>query len=140
MPSPRHGAPLSLYHSKGDCFTSISPSRWSPRATTRRFGGIVAEAEDLGQPNTDEARRRARMRILLPIFRNILYLVVIAVAVLMALAAMGFEIGPLVARLSVVGVAIGFGCPNFVRDIVAGMFYLLHDDPCRICPTTGGKR
>jgi small-conductance mechanosensitive channel len=32
---------------------------------------------------------------------------------------MGFEIGPLVAGLSVVGVAIGFGCQNFVRDIVA---------------------
>src|SRR4029077_628584 len=83
------------------------------------------EAEDLGQPNTDEARRRARLRTLLPIFRNILFVVVIAVAALMALAAMGFEIGPLVAGLSVVGVAIGFGCQNFVRDIVAGMFYLL---------------
>ena len=45
----------------------------------------------------------------------------------MVLAAMGFEIGPLVAGLSVVGVAIGFGCQNFIRDIVAGMFYLLDD-------------
>jgi moderate conductance mechanosensitive channel len=87
----------------------------------------LAEAEDLGQPNTDEARRRARLRTLLPIFRNILFVVVIAVAALMALAAMGFEIGPLVAGLSVVGVAIGFGCQNFIRDIVAGMFYLLDD-------------
>jgi hypothetical protein len=34
------------------------------------------------------------VRTLLPIFRNILFVVVIAVAVLMALAAMGFEIGP----------------------------------------------
>ncbi len=39
----------------------------------------LAEAEDLGQPNTDEARRRARLRTLLPIFRNILFVVVIAV-------------------------------------------------------------
>ena len=97
------------------------------QATKTAIDRKLAEAEDLGQPNTDELRRRARMRTLLPIFRNILFVVVIAVAVLMALAAMGFEIGPLVAGLSVVGVAIGFGCQNFVRDIVAGMFYLLDD-------------
>jgi len=97
------------------------------QATKTAIDRKLAEAGDLGQPNTDEARRRARMRTLLPIFRNILFVVVIAVAALMALAAMGFEIGPLVAGLSVVGVAIGFGCQNFIRDIVAGMFYLLDD-------------
>jgi moderate conductance mechanosensitive channel len=97
------------------------------QATKTAIDRKLAEAEDLGQPNSDEARRRARMRTLLPIFRNILLVVVIAVAALMALAAMGFEIGPLVAGLSVVGVAIGFGCQNFIRDIVAGMFYLLDD-------------
>jgi small-conductance mechanosensitive channel len=97
------------------------------QATKTVIDRKLAEAEDLGQPNTDEARRRARVRTLLPIFRNILFVVFIAVAALMALAAMGFEIGPLVAGLSVVGVAIGFGCQNFIRDIVAGMFYLLDD-------------
>src|SRR5215831_10365146 len=40
----------------------------------------LTEAGDPGLPNTDEARRRARMRTLLPIFRNILFVVVIAVA------------------------------------------------------------
>src|SRR5215471_18297699 len=49
----------------------------------------LAEAGDPGLPNTEEARKRARMRTLLPIFRNILFVVVISVAVLMALAAMG---------------------------------------------------
>ncbi len=87
----------------------------------------LAETADLGQPNTDEARRRARLRTLLPIFRNVLFVVVIVVAALMALAELGFEIGPLIAGLSVVGVAIGFGAQNFVRDIIAGMFWLLDD-------------
>jgi small-conductance mechanosensitive channel len=45
----------------------------------------------------------------------------------MVLAAMGVEIGPLIAGLSVLGVAIGFGAQTFVRDIIAGMFYLLDD-------------
>ncbi|MBV8892657.1 MAG: mechanosensitive ion channel family protein [Acidobacteria bacterium] len=87
----------------------------------------LTEAGDLGQPNTDEARRRARTRTLLPIFRNVLFVVVIAVAVMMALAAMGVEIGPLIAGASVVGVAIGFGAQTFVRDVIAGMFYLVDD-------------
>ena len=87
----------------------------------------LAGAADLGQPNTDEARRRARLRTLLPIFRNILFVVVIAVAALMALAAMGVEIGPLIAGAGVLGVAVGFGAQTFVRDVIAGMFYLLDD-------------
>jgi moderate conductance mechanosensitive channel len=87
----------------------------------------LAQSAELSLPNTDEARRQARLRTLLPIFRNILAVVVIAVAALMALAAMGVEIGPLIAGLSVVGVAIGFGAQTFVRDVIAGMFYLMDD-------------
>jgi len=45
----------------------------------------------------------------------------------MALAALGVDIGPLVAGASVVGVAIGFGAQTLVRDIISGMFYLLDD-------------
>ena len=87
----------------------------------------LAEAADPGQPNTDEARKRARMRTLLPIFRNILFVVVTAVAVLMALSAMGVQIGPLVAGAGVVGIAVGFGAQTFARDVIAGLFYLLDD-------------
>jgi moderate conductance mechanosensitive channel len=87
----------------------------------------LAEVADIGQPNTDEARRRARLRTLLPIFRNILFVLVIVVAALMALSAMGVEIGPLIAGLGVLGVAVGFGAQTFVRDVIAGMFYLMDD-------------
>src|SRR5271167_2789032 len=87
----------------------------------------LAEVEDLGQPNTDEARRRARLHTLLPIFRNVLFVVVIVFAGMMSLAAMGVEIGPLIAGAGVLGVAIGFGAQSLVRDVIAGMFYLLDD-------------
>jgi moderate conductance mechanosensitive channel len=87
----------------------------------------LAATAELGQPNSEEARRRARLHTLLPIFRNVLFVLVIAVAAMMALAEMGVEIGPLIAGASVVGVAIGFGAQTFVRDVIAGMFYLLDD-------------
>jgi len=87
----------------------------------------LAEAADTGLPNTDEARRQARLRTLLPIFRNILFVVVIMVAAMMALAALGVQIGPLIAGAGVLGVAVGFGAQTFVRDVIAGMFYLMDD-------------
>ena len=48
-------------------------------------------------------------------------------AVLMALSALGVQIGPLIAGAGVVGVAIGFGAQTLVKDIISGMFYLLDD-------------
>jgi moderate conductance mechanosensitive channel len=97
------------------------------QATKAVIDRKLAEAAEPGHPNTDEARRRARLRTLLPIFRNILFVVVIAVGALMALAALGVEIGPLIAGAGVVGVAVGFGAQTFVRDVIAGIFYLVDD-------------
>lgn len=97
------------------------------QATKAAIDRKLAGAADPGLPNTDEARRRARLRTLLPIFRNVLFVAVIVVAAMMALAAMGVEIGPLIAGLGVLGVAIGFGAQSLVRDVIAGMFYLLDD-------------
>lgn len=91
----------------------------------------LASARDPGPPNTDEARRRARLRTLLPIARTVLLVVLMAIAVMMALSAMGVEIGPLIAGAGVVGVAIGFGAQTLVRDVISGMFYLI-DDAFRI--------
>ena len=82
-------------------------------------------------PNTEEARRQSRLRTLLPILRNMLFIVVIVMAGLMALSAMGIEIGPLIAGAGVIGVAIGFGAQTLVKDVISGMFYLL-DDAFRI--------
>ncbi|MBD9374812.1 mechanosensitive ion channel family protein [Rhizobium sp. ARZ01] len=75
----------------------------------------------------DEQARRARMRTLLPIFRNGLAVVVLCVAVMTILAEMGVQIGPLIAGAGIFGVAIGFGSQTLVKDIVSGIFYLMDD-------------
>lgn len=87
----------------------------------------LAQARDPSQPNTEEARRRARLRTLLPILRNVLLILVIVMAVLMELSTMGVQIGPLIAGAGIVGVAIGFGAQTLVKDIISGVFYLLDD-------------
>ena len=77
---------------------------------------------------TPEAiHRRARVRTLLPIARNVLLAVLAVMAVLMALSALGIEVGPLIAGAGVVGVAIGFGSQTLVKDVISGVFFLLDD-------------
>jgi small-conductance mechanosensitive channel len=91
----------------------------------------LIEAQDPALPDTAEGRRLVRLRTLLPVLTNLLFVTLLAVTVLMALSAMGIEIGPLIAGAGVVGVAIGFGAQTLVKDIISGMFYLL-DDAFRI--------
>jgi moderate conductance mechanosensitive channel len=89
----------------------------------RRLG----QAEASSPPGTEEAIKQARLRTLLPIFRNVVFVVLAAVAVMMALSALGVEIGPLIAGAGIVGVAIGFGSQTLVKDVFSGVFYLLDD-------------
>jgi small-conductance mechanosensitive channel len=69
----------------------------------------------------------ARLRTLLPIIRGTLAAVLLVMAVLMALSALGIEIGPLLAGAGVVGIAVGFGAQTLVRDLLSKFFYLLDD-------------
>jgi small-conductance mechanosensitive channel len=87
----------------------------------------LAEASATGNVHSEEARRSARIRTLLPIVRNMTFIVLVAMSVMMALSALGVEVGPLIAGAGVVGVAIGFGAQTLVRDIISGMFFLLDD-------------
>ena len=75
----------------------------------------------------EAVHRRARIRTLLPIARNVLLVVLTVMAVLMALSALGVEVGPLIAGAGVVGVAIGFGSQTLVKDVISGVFFLLDD-------------
>jgi moderate conductance mechanosensitive channel len=87
----------------------------------------LSQAEALSPPGTEAAVRQARLRTLLPIFRNVIFVVLAVVAVMMALSALGVEIGPLIAGAGIVGVAVGFGSQTLVKDVFSGVFYLLDD-------------
>ena len=87
----------------------------------------IAHAVDPGEIQGEDTRRRARLRTLLPILRNMLMVVVVTVAALMVLSSLGVEIGPLIAGAGVVGVAVGFGAQTLVKDVISGVFYLFDD-------------
>jgi len=89
-----------------------------------RLTGTALPIDDL---DDEGLRRRARIRTLLPVLRNFLFIFVLIIASLSALAAMGLQIGPLLAGAGVVGIAVGFGAQTLVRDVLSGVFFLLDD-------------
>jgi small-conductance mechanosensitive channel len=69
----------------------------------------------------------SRLDTLLPLLRNTLLIGLAVVAVIAALATLGLNIGPLLAGLGVVGIAVGFGAQSLVRDVISGIFFLMED-------------
>ncbi|MCS0460147.1 MULTISPECIES: mechanosensitive ion channel family protein [Rhizobium] len=91
------------------------------------INGKLDEARVDGAATDEEKARRARLQTLLPIFRNILAVIIAVIAVLMVLSGLGVQIAPLIAGAGVVGVAVGFGAQTIVKDVISGMFYLWDD-------------
>jgi small-conductance mechanosensitive channel len=69
----------------------------------------------------------SRLRTLLPLLRHAVLIVIVVVGIIAALERLGFNIGPLLAGLGVIGIAIGFGAQNLVRDVISGVFFLMED-------------
>jgi moderate conductance mechanosensitive channel len=61
------------------------------------------------------------------ILRKAIVVLVWLLALLMALKEAGFDVGPILAGAGVLGLAVGFGAQNLVRDVISGMFMLLEN-------------
>ncbi len=72
-------------------------------------------------------RRRQRADTIGSVLRSVVSIVVFTVATAMVLAELGFDLGPVVASAGIVGVAVGFGAQNLIKDFLNGMFMILED-------------
>jgi moderate conductance mechanosensitive channel len=68
-----------------------------------------------------------RAHTLADILQKAVAAVVWLVAIIMALREIGFNIAPILEGAGVLGLAIGFGAQNLVRDLISGMFLLLEN-------------
>jgi small-conductance mechanosensitive channel len=68
-----------------------------------------------------------RLATLLPLIRNTVAIAVFFLGAVIALGDLGVDIGPLLAGAGVVGIALGFGAQALVRDVIAGLFFLIDD-------------
>ncbi|MBA3740320.1 MAG: mechanosensitive ion channel, partial [Chloroflexi bacterium] len=94
----------------------ISVRHLIERRTAESGGGVLPRAELERRVNTI-----ARLAV------RVAATVIVVIAMLMTLDLFGIDIGPAVAGLGVVGIAVGLGAQTLVRDWLAGIFVVLEN-------------
>jgi small-conductance mechanosensitive channel len=59
--------------------------------------------------------------------RKTMFVLIWAMALLMALKEMNFDVRPLLAGAGVIGVAVGFGAQNIIKDVLGGLFIMMEN-------------
>ena len=73
------------------------------------------------------ARRTQRAEAIGSVLRSFASIVVLGIAVVLVLGELGINLAPIVASAGVVGVALGFGAQNLIKDFIAGIGIILED-------------
>ena len=85
---------------------------------------VAIREQMVGQPEVEIEKRIGTLSHV--IYRTLLTVLTIA-AVLMVLPELGVSVGPLIAGVGLVGLAIGFGAQSLVKDVINGLFILLEN-------------
>ena len=87
---------------------------------------MAAAAAQAERALTDE-RRKQRVRALGSVLRSAASVTIFSIAGVTILGDLGINLAPLLASAGVVGIAVGFGAQNLVRDYLSGVFMLVED-------------
>lgn len=96
------------------------------------IGFAIARLEDRllrgtqapGEPPSEAAKR---VETLVRLVRQAAMIVLWMSILLVVLNEIGIEIGPILASVGVLGLAVGFGAQNLVRDVISGFFFILEN-------------
>jgi len=69
----------------------------------------------------------SRIGTLLLLLKKFIFFSMIIMGILVILSSLGINITPLIAGAGVVGLAISFGSQSLVKDIIAGLFFMMDD-------------
>jgi len=111
-------------------------------AATAAIPNIVKRAVLKSKEEQTEEELDKRAETLSGVLVASLQAIVIAVVFFMMLSEVGLNIAPILAGVGVVGIAIGFGAQNLVKDIIGGLFVIMENqyrkgDVVSIAGTTG---
>ena len=95
-----------------------------PTILRARRGRAAADTDPAGQV---AARRTQRAEAMGSVLRSFSSIVVLGIAVVLVLGELGINLAPILASAGVVGVALGFGAQNLVKDFIAGIGIILED-------------
>ncbi|MBK7664586.1 MAG: mechanosensitive ion channel family protein [Sterolibacteriaceae bacterium] len=114
------GSGLPLLFIVGSAFVLIR----AQSMVTRSLPDILVSAR---APLAERLDRRKRVETRGRLARWVMTAVVLAIAGVMTLKALGVDVTPLLTGGAIVSVALGFGAQNLVRDVIAGVFFILED-------------
>ncbi len=78
--------------------------------------------------NGDPQETEKRINTLVGIVHGVLKVIIWAIVIMILLKKFGVDIGPILASAGIIGLAVGFGAQELVRDIISGFFLLLEDE------------
>lgn len=80
-----------------------------------------------GDEDADDEYMPSRLTTVMPVLRGVVIFAVLGIAMLVLLSQLGVDTGPLLAGFGILGLAISFGARDLIRDVVAGLFFMIED-------------
>ena len=100
--------------------------RW---VASKAIDRVTRRAENAPLPGNRHGfnRRAQRARSLGSLLKSITTTVVFGIAFVMVLSELGLNVAPILASAGVLGLAIGFGAQNLVKDFLSGVMMMIED-------------
>jgi small-conductance mechanosensitive channel len=93
----------------------------------RPFKDRVQNSSFLESTGLMSERRNQRAATIGSVLKSAVSLTIFVIGLLLILSELGIDLAPFIAGTSIVGVALGFGAQNIVKDFLSGMFMMLED-------------
>lgn len=93
----------------------------------RALNGLIQRIRHAHPARGPISEHEKRMATIMSLLRTAITFGVLLIAASMVMREFGMAIGPILASAGIVGLAIGFGAQNLVRDVVSGFFMLLEN-------------
>jgi small conductance mechanosensitive channel len=85
---------------------------------------LLNQSEIAGEPPSESEKR---VETLIRLIRQAALIVIWVTTILILLKEIGVDVGPVLASAGIVGLAVGFGAQNLVRDFISGFFFILEN-------------
>ena len=95
------------------------------RLAILHFEKLLIQAKEDKEPVPGAAQKQ--ITTLTGLLQTLAVSIVWAIAVIIALDQLGLDITPVLASAGILGLAIGFGAQNLVRDVISGFFIILEN-------------
>ncbi len=85
---------------------------------------LLKQSKIAGEPPSESEKR---VETLIRLIRQAALIVLWVTTILILLKEIGIDVGPILASAGIMGLAVGFGAQNLVRDFISGFFFILEN-------------